>query len=229
MSGLEHLHVETAGEGPLVLFTHGGGDRAETWSAQVAALAGGGWRCRSWDLRGHGRSASPPDDDFYSRELALADIGALLGGERAVLVGHSLGGYLSMSYTLLHPNQVRALVLVATGPGFRDEAGRAAWNRRADTAMTSMGRPGAAAGLLRQADSWVIDNLAAIRCPVLQVVGRNDAIFLRSTQYQATKLGGRTTTIVVEDAGHHVHRRASAAAVNKAIADFLASLDHPVA
>ncbi|MFN0025824.1 MAG: alpha/beta fold hydrolase [Acidimicrobiales bacterium] len=228
MESLAHLHVETVGEGPLVLFTHGGGDQADGWRAQIEALAPQGFRCRSWDLRGHGSSHSPDDPAYYSRELALEDIGALLAGEAAVLVGHSLGGYLSMAYTLRHPDRVRALVLVATGPGFRDQTGRDAWNRRADKSMPAMGRPAASAGILRQHDSWVIDNLSEIRCPVLQVVGEKDEMFLRSTNYMATKLPGPVTTVVVAGAGHQVHARSKAGEVATAISEFLAALAlHP--
>ena len=39
-----------------------------------------------------------------------------------MLVGHSLGGYLSLAHTLDHPDDVAALVLIATGPGFRRAA-----------------------------------------------------------------------------------------------------------
>ena len=46
------------------------------------------------------------------------------GAERAVLVGHSLGGYLSLEFALAHPDRVDGLVLVDTGPGFRNDEGR---------------------------------------------------------------------------------------------------------
>ncbi|MEZ5237347.1 MAG: alpha/beta fold hydrolase [Acidimicrobiales bacterium] len=224
-SDLSHLHVERHGRGPLVLCTHGGADTGDTWREQVGFLAGLGRTAVSWDLRGHGRSAAPLDPAYYSRELAVADIGALVDSTPgpAVLMGHSLGGYLSLAFALRHPERVAALVLVATGPGFRDEAARAQWNEMARTGITKGGAPAEAVGLLAQHDSWVIDNLAAIEAPVLQVVGDGDKMFLRATRYAAEKFSGPVRTVVVEGAGHHVHRRA-AEQVNAAIAAFLNEL-----
>lgn len=219
---LSHLHVERHGEGPLVLCTHGGADTGDTWREQVGFLAGLGRAAVTWDLRGHGRSAAPLDRDYYSRETAIEDIGALVASGEApvVLMGHSLGGYLSLGFTLRHPERVAALVLVATGPGFRDEAARTEWNEMAKTGITKGGAPAEAVGLLAQHDSWVIDNLGAITVPVLQLVGDGDRMFLRATRYAAEKFAGPTHTVVVEGAGHHVHKRA-AAEVNAAIASFL--------
>ncbi|MEZ5235555.1 MAG: alpha/beta fold hydrolase [Acidimicrobiales bacterium] len=105
-SDLSHLHVERHGRGPLVLCTHGGADTGDTWREQVGFLAGLGRTAVSWDLRGHGRSAAPLDPAYYSRELAVADIGALVDSAPgpAVLMGHSLGGYLSLAFACATPS-----------------------------------------------------------------------------------------------------------------------------
>src|SRR3546814_5565266 len=55
------------------------------------------------------------------RSLAWLDVAIEAAGPGpAVLVGHSLGGYLSLCRTVLEPTGVAGLVLIATGPGFRD-------------------------------------------------------------------------------------------------------------
>ncbi len=78
----------------------------------------------TWDMRGHGRSEAPPG--LYTREDALDDLGAVVDAAMAVaagpalLVGHSLGGYFSLAYTLARPETVRGLALLSTGPGFRN-------------------------------------------------------------------------------------------------------------
>jgi pimeloyl-ACP methyl ester carboxylesterase len=115
------------GDGDMtVVLTHGWGATAHMWEPQVEALAPHA-RVVTWDLRGHGRSPSPDDASAYSLEVALADLEEL-AGDRAVLVGHSLGGQLSIAFALRHPDRVLGLGLLSTGPGYRDPAGRDAWN-----------------------------------------------------------------------------------------------------
>src|SRR4051794_8200151 len=85
----------------------------------------------TWDLRGHGDSEYPPDPAAYSVENSVGDLAALLDvadADRAVLLGHSLGGFLSLSFALEHPDRVGGLVLVDTGPGYRRDEARAEWN-----------------------------------------------------------------------------------------------------
>ncbi len=227
-SDLAHLHVERRDGGPSApraVLTHGGGDTSATWDAQVAELTGQGWSTTTWDLRGHGRSAAPDDEDHYSRDLAIDDLAALVGDTPAVLVGHSLGGYLSLGLTLRRPEVVRALVLASTGPGFRDPEARDGWNRRVRRAVAGFDVPAAAAGLLRQEDAWVMDHLGDITVPTLLVVGEHDTAFLGAHELLARRLGGPTRAVVVPGSGHHAHRRRSDQ-VNAAITAFLDDVLH---
>ncbi len=126
------IYVEEAGSGPAVVLTHGFGGTCKTWDAQFALLERR-YRTLRWDLLGHGRSAVPEDPEAYTRERSLDDLARLVdraGGE-VVLVGHSLGGYLSQCHALNHPEGVRGIALVATGPGFREAEKREQWNERA--------------------------------------------------------------------------------------------------
>ena len=82
--------------------------------AQIAALAPE-YRVLTWDVRGHG--ASQPLDGDFSVRGAAGDLLALLdhlGYQQAVLVGHSMGGYISQELLFLHPERVTALVAVDT-------------------------------------------------------------------------------------------------------------------
>ena len=52
-----------------------------------------------------------------------------------------MGGYLSMSFGLMRPDLVKALIICDTGPGNRKPASRAAWNESAlDARRRSNGR-----------------------------------------------------------------------------------------
>src|SRR6266508_1927187 len=101
------IHYEITGrptERPTLLLSHGYGASAAMWKPNLDALA----RDRqviTWDMRGHGHSASPADPARYSIEATVDDMSAVLdacGARRAVLGGMSLGGYLSLTFHLAH-------------------------------------------------------------------------------------------------------------------------------
>lgn len=99
---------------PAVLFVHSLAGNASQWSASLARLRGGGRRAVALELRGHGRSDPPADDDFsveaYSRDvLAAAD---RIGLERFVLVGHSMGAAVAARAAAGAPERVSRLLLV---------------------------------------------------------------------------------------------------------------------
>ncbi len=221
------IHVEIAGEGPPLLFTHGFGDSGETWDAQIPAF-GRSFRTLRWDLPGHGRSERPENPDVYSRESALAHLDALVArlGPQVVLIGHSLGGYLSQCHTLLRPERVRALVLIATGPGFRDPAARERWNRGVQRVAQRFGVPIASTRMVEQHDSLVMDGLERIRCPVLLITGERDSAYHGAADYAERRLPD-ARSLRVAGGGHHVHR-SHPEVVNAAIERFLGDLPRAV-
>ena len=67
------------------------------------------------DLRGFGGSSTV--DDFYTMEDFASDIAGLLdhlGVEKAVIAGHSMGGYISLAFARVYPERIRGLGLVAS-------------------------------------------------------------------------------------------------------------------
>jgi pimeloyl-ACP methyl ester carboxylesterase len=103
--------------GRPVLFVHGFAHNRHVWEGLAGHLAPG-LRPIAFDLRGHGDSGwSIPGRyamDDYASDLPVVLDG--LGIERAVVVGHSLGGNAATLFAARQPRRVEALVLVDTGP-----------------------------------------------------------------------------------------------------------------
>ena len=220
------IRYDVSGAGPPLLLSHGYGATSAMFSQNLAAL-GAGNEVITWDIRGHGGSESPGDSACYSAAAALADMAALLdelGHERAVLGGHSLGGYLSLDFALSFPGRVAGLVLIDTGPGFRNDEAREAWNRRAEGTATRLAEQGLAAlgssselhagghrdvsglilaalGTLTQQDAHVLNGLPQITAPALVVVGADDTHFLAAADYMAAKIPA-ARKVVIPGAGH---------------------------
>jgi pimeloyl-ACP methyl ester carboxylesterase len=218
------LHHETHGSGPALLLTHGFGESTEMWAANIPALAGE-HQVVAWDLRGHGRTDAPDDPEAYSHALALEDMATVLDAYdagRAALCGMSLGGFLSLAFRLRHPERVTALVLVDTGPGYRRDDERDAWNayvERTADGLTNAGHAHAARGIMRQHDAAVIESLPRIDVPTLVVVGSEDAPFLRAADYMAAKIPN-ARKLVIEGAGHNANMDAPDV-FNAAVLEFL--------
>jgi pimeloyl-ACP methyl ester carboxylesterase len=108
--------------GQTVLFLHGLGGGAESWRAQLDGLAPM-VRCLSWNMPGYGRSRGLPQVTIAALADAAVSLLDHLEVERAVVVGHSMGGFVAQELALGHPGRVERLVLVATtavfgqGPG----------------------------------------------------------------------------------------------------------------
>ena len=241
------IHYEANGSGPAVLLSHGYSATCRMWDGQVAALSAG-WRVITWDMRGHGQSDSPDDQSLYSEAHSIADMEAVLracGEARAVIGGLSHGGVVSLGFHLRHPEMTRALMLFDTGPGFRDEAARAAWNARAmeradeieargiaalgARAETRAGEHREVAGLARAARGMLVStgdhlirSLGAIAVPTLVLVGSEDMNFLAATDYMARKIPN-AKKVVVEGAGHAANLD-KPEAFNRAVREFLEGL-----
>ena len=130
VDGVE-LYVESHGSGKPILFSCGFCTTHENWRSQVAPLVEAGARVMLWDFRAHGRSAVPQEPEAYSLDLVLDDLGRVLewgcGDEPAVLAGHSFGGLASLHFAARSLERVRGLILMASGPGFKNPDAAARW------------------------------------------------------------------------------------------------------
>jgi pimeloyl-ACP methyl ester carboxylesterase len=110
------LHYWTAGpEGrPLVVFTHGACVDHHSFDPHVPVIAQH-YRVLTWDVRGHGESQ--PMGERFTVPLAVDDLMALLdlvGYEKAAIVGHSNGTYITQELAYRFPERVKAM-LIADG------------------------------------------------------------------------------------------------------------------
>jgi len=211
-----------------VVFVHGAGGNHLVWGLQVHALADGA-RAVALDLPGHGRSTPPGRNSIEAyRDVVLGLLDAL-AFERAVIVGHSMGGAIAQALALSHPERVAGLGLVGTGARLRvlPAIMEGVLNDLATTARMVIEysyAPGTDPEFLRRAeqefcecpatviygDFWacnqfdVMARLAEIRAPTLVVCGREDRLTPpRYSVYLATHIPN-ATLVLIDNAGHSV-------------------------
>ena len=119
----QRLYYESTGvDGPVLVFSHGLFMDHTMFDPQVLKLRDR-YRCITWDERDHGDTG--PAAGPYTFWDSADDLRALLGHlgvERAVLVGMSQGGFISLRAALRYPELVRGLVLIDSQAGTEDEA-----------------------------------------------------------------------------------------------------------
>lgn len=101
---------------PPVLFVPGWGCPLYVYRRNLPAVAEAGFRAIAVDLKGHGLSTKPLGSEQYSIPALVDHIEEILDAlhlERPVLVGHSMGGSLLYHFGSVHPERVRALVLLS--------------------------------------------------------------------------------------------------------------------
>ena len=206
---ITRLHTTTTGTGPAVVLVHGFADDSTVWDTTVDDLRAD-CTCIAVDLPAHGRSPTPGETASYEREAVLASIDAVLDrASPAVYVGHSLGGYLGLAHCITRPGVLRGLVLVATGPGFRDSASMQDWNDQVHLSMPRLDLPRAAATTSLHTDSMVIDRLSEVTVPVGLIVGSRDRAFVGANDYMERKLADVRRRTVAD--GRHRLMRTHAA------------------
>jgi pimeloyl-ACP methyl ester carboxylesterase len=111
---LHYLDYGTAGYAPM-LCVHGGAAHAH-WFDFVAGDLSTNFRVLALDQRGHGDSewADPPDYSYARYAADLDEAVTRLDLRDFVLIGHSMGGMVSLVYAATHPGRVGKLVVADT-------------------------------------------------------------------------------------------------------------------
>ena len=103
------------GSGPPLVLIHGMVNSSRHWREVALALADR-HTVIAPDLIGHGDSATPRGDySLGAHASSIRDLLAVLGVDRATIVGHSLGGGVAMQFFYQFPQRTERLVLVSSG------------------------------------------------------------------------------------------------------------------
>ena len=114
-----HLYYEKRGDGQPLVFLHGFTGSTRDWDNQTDLLSKR-YQTLAVDHRGHGKTSAPAMAEAYTINLFSEDVYSLLKKLKTTpccLIGHSMGGFMSLQFTLDHPEMVKALVLVDTSSG----------------------------------------------------------------------------------------------------------------
>jgi pimeloyl-ACP methyl ester carboxylesterase len=109
-----NIHYYTAGKGEPLIIVHGGGEGASAWMNNINILS------RKYtvyipDMPGFGLSQAIEGAYYIPEMVDIVDKFALsMGLNRFYLMGHSLGGGISLHYALKYPEKIRKLVLVSS-------------------------------------------------------------------------------------------------------------------
>lgn len=143
--GDARLHVREWGDadGRPILFVHGWSQCHLYWSRQIESPLAEEFRLVAFDLRGHGMSEAPLEEEPYTdADLWADDVQVIIDEldlDQPVLVGHSYGGYVICDYVRAHGQRaIGAIDFVGAattateeafgtliGPGFLDHFGGA--------------------------------------------------------------------------------------------------------
>ncbi|RIX59620.1 alpha/beta hydrolase [Paenibacillus nanensis] len=103
-------HYEIQGQGKPIVMIHGGGCDSRDWS-YLAPLLANHYQVITFDARGCGQSPPPSETVNYVTDVVrFLDSLSL---DKAVLIGHSLGGQIATEAALAYPERVQELVLIA--------------------------------------------------------------------------------------------------------------------
>jgi pimeloyl-ACP methyl ester carboxylesterase len=211
--------------GVPVIFLHGVTDSWRSFELLLPHLPD--WiRAFALSQRGHGDSTRPESydpDDFAADIEAFMD---LIGLDKAVVVGHSMGSFMAQRFAISYPRRVSALVLIGSFPGFRDNRGVTEFyeseiSRLEDPVPESFAREfqestvvgeslkvparvwkAAFEGLVKSDNT---DKLGRIEAPTLLLWGESDAYFSRGDQEKLLDGIEGSKLVVYPGTGHTPH------------------------
>lgn len=242
-------YAERGTRGTPIVFIHGSGASHLIWGEQVRAL-GEITRAVALDLPGHGRSDPPGRDSMDAYRDVILGLLDALGIERAVVAGHSLGGGITQTLALSHPDRVAGLGLIGTGARLRvltqildgivsprdfDQTTEFivdnSYAPGLDTAMRARAiadlracPPQVTHGDFSACNEFdMMARVSEIRAPTIVICGQQDKMTpVKYSEYLVSKIPN-ARLVVVAGAGHSVMLE-QAESVNRALLEFMRNL-----
>lgn len=228
IAGQNIYYIHRGTQGPPVIFIHGAAGSHLHWGLQAYALTQHA-RAIALDLPGHGRSDPPGRNSVEAYGDVVLHLLDALAFDRAVIIGHSMGGAIAQTLALSHPDRVLGLGLVGTGARLRVlpailEGVLNDLNATAKLVIENSYAPGldpefqtraeedfcACPALVTYGDFFacnqfdVMTRLAEIRAPTLVLCGREDRMTPpKYSVYLATHIPN-AYVVFIDDAGHSV-------------------------
>jgi len=204
-----HLYWREWGRGPSILFLTSAALPVEMWTYQMTAFADAGFRCLTFDRRGHGRSDVPAHGyDYDTLADDLDSVIEALDLHDLTLVSHSMAGGEIVRYLTRHGGRriARTVMLAPTTPFFLKtqdnphgvpeeafEALRAGWRKdyprwvaeNTDAFFTPETSPAMKA--------WMVSLITQITVPV--AIACNQAV--TTTDFRTEMQAIRTPTLII--------------------------------
>jgi len=140
-----NLYYEVTGKGFPLILGHEFCADFESWDHQVRFLQRR-YQVITYNARGWPPSDVPTDPEDYSWEHGVEDLYQLLRHldiKQAYIGGLSLGGYVSLTFGMAHPEMAKGLILAATGAGaFFDKEKRREWELQNESLAQRIGTEG---------------------------------------------------------------------------------------
>lgn len=243
------VHYEESGnpDDETIIFVHGAGGSSATWFMQLRGLSTK-MHVISLDLNGHGATALRREKDVFDSYLRdIESVASLFS--KPILAGHSMGGALTQTFALKHPELLRGIVLVGTGSKLRvspaifemlendfERYVKAVAQFMFDES-TSQEIVSASQAEVRKCSVEVItrdfavcdsfnlmDKVNGIDIPTLIIVGESDQMTpVKYSQYMHQQIHG-SKIVVLPQAGHAVMLE-QAGRFNETLLDWVSSLE----
>jgi len=223
-----------------LVFLHGSGSMGEAWHYQSQHFRD---KADAVTLPGHPRGKSIPTVEGYTEWLRGYIWGK--GYQDVVLVGHSLGGAITLCYAVSYPEELKAIVLVGSGarlrvhPQFITELengikDKATWAKGIEPRYALVDPkvakwviekrievgPAVQLNDMLACDKFdVMERVSQIKLPTIAIVGTDDVMTpVKYSQFLVSKIAG-AKLVIIQGATHSVPLE-KPAEVNKAIEEF---------